>query len=62
MIRYSIERVLPEESRNERLENLKQYFLHILAEDQQEGSEFDCNVLDAIDELQRKYPRELIVR
>ena len=42
--------------RTQRIEYLKQYFLQVLAEDQMEGSQFDCDVLDAIKKLEEKYP------
>ena len=45
-------------TRAEILEELKQYFLQNLCEDQHEGSKFDCDVLDAIKTLQEEYPEE----
>jgi len=42
----------------DRLEMLKQHFLRELCEDQHEGSKFDCDVLDAINALQAKYPQK----
>lgn len=35
----------------ERLAALKKYYSEFLAEDKQDGTSFDCLVLDAIDEL-----------
>ncbi len=54
---YPIGCIPPEVTRYERLEFLKQYYLRILFEDPHEGSMFDCDVLDAINALQEKYPR-----
>lgn len=42
-------------TRKDRLEVLMLYFLRHLVEDPQDGTLFDCDVMDAIRELQRKY-------
>jgi hypothetical protein len=42
-------------TREEKLRSLEFYFLNGLAEDLQNGTDFDCAVLDAIDKLQREF-------
>jgi hypothetical protein len=56
MIKYPIEKVFPEVTRAQRVEYLRQYFLNVLFEDPHEGSIFEHDVLNAIKELQKKYP------
>lgn len=50
-----IKRVPVEATRLERLDQLKQYFLNFLVEDPQDGSGFDCNVLNVIEGLGAHY-------
>lgn len=52
---FSTSPVSLETSRRERLENLKQYFLHVLVEDSQDGTPFDCDVLAMIEHLKEIY-------
>jgi len=42
-------------SRPEKLDMLKKFFLNSLAEDPQDGTEFDCDILDAIESLESRY-------
>lgn len=44
-------------SRKDKLEVLKQYYLQFMVEDWQDGTDFDCDVLDAIESLQIKYKK-----
>lgn len=44
-----------ETTRKRRLEMLRLYFLNLLVEDGQDGTGFDCDVLDAIEALEKKY-------
>ena len=55
------ELVKAETTRFERLEILRQYYLTVLFEDPHEGNKFDCDVLDAINALQERYPQEVKV-
>lgn len=45
-------------SRPEKLNMLKKFFINSLAEDPQNGTEFDCDVLDAIESLESRYLEE----
>lgn len=49
-----------EEARNraEKVQNLIEYFCRNLAEDPQDGTEFDCDVLDALEAVERRYKKE----
>jgi len=49
------ERMDPKVHRVEKLKRLKQYFLHHLVEDPQDGTCFDCMVLDAIEALENVF-------
>lgn len=49
------DRVPVESTRERRLEILKQYYLAVLVEDGQDGTIFDCDILDAIESLEKKY-------
>lgn len=44
--------------RNERLEQLKMYYLKYLVEDPQDGTRFDCDILDMIETLRKKYEKD----
>jgi len=48
-------------SRVEKLDMLKKFFLNSLVEDPQDGTEFDCDVLDAIESLESRYAEEQAV-
>lgn len=43
-------------TRGERIKELRFYFVNCLCEDPQDGSPFDCAVLDALDQIERDYP------
>lgn len=43
-------------TRRERIEELRLYFVNVLCEDPQDGSPFDCAVLDTLDRIEREYP------
>lgn len=45
-------------TRLERLDKLKKYFLHELVEDSNDGTNFDCSVLDAFEFLEKRYKDE----
>lgn len=49
-----------EEARNraEKVQNLIEYFCRNLAEDPQDGTEFDCDVIDALEAVERRYKKE----
>lgn len=49
------EHVKSDATREERIALLKKYFLHVLTEDVEHGTDFDVAVLDAIKELHEKY-------
>jgi hypothetical protein len=58
-------RVGHEVKRNERIEQLKQYFLAVHCEDPVDGTTFDCDVLDALKSLEAKYtdqPTDIHIR
>ena len=42
-------------TRHGALRALELYYLRVLVEDPQDGTNFDCDVLDAISTLKRKY-------
>ncbi|MEK7494184.1 MAG: hypothetical protein AAB630_03460 [Patescibacteria group bacterium] len=42
-------------TREERIDLLKQYYLHVLVEDGIDGTDFDVAVLDALKKLEEKY-------
>ncbi len=48
-------RVSEETSEYERLRILHKYFLEVLVQDAQDGTQFDSDVLDAIRALKEKY-------
>lgn len=41
--------------RQKKIEALKQYYLYELVEDPIDGTIFDCEVLNALEELENKY-------
>ena len=45
-------------SRPEKLNMLKKFFINSLAEDPEDGTEFDCDVIDAIESLESRYLEE----
>jgi hypothetical protein len=48
-------RLHPCACRKDKLEVLKQYYLRFMCEDWQDGTDLDCDVLHAIEALQKKY-------
>ena len=58
MIKYTIEKVSPETTREKRLEFLAQYFLAILIEDSPEDPNFNLVVLDSISQLKERFKNE----
>lgn len=50
--------VTVEKTRTERLNLLKQFFLESLVEDPIDGTRFDCDILDAIEIMEKKYKNE----
>ncbi len=48
----------PSTSRKVRLDRLKEYYLHNLVEDPQDGTALDCDILDMIEALQKKYKND----
>lgn len=49
------QRLAPQEKRSVRLEMLKKFYLEYLVEDPIDGTSLDCEVLDIIDALKKKY-------
>ena len=49
-------RVDSDTSRNKRLEILKRQFLDLIAEDPKGDTDFDRDVIEAIEKLEQKYP------
>lgn len=49
------EHVKGDVTREERIDMFEQYYLRVLCEDGQDGTEFDCAVLDALKTLKEKY-------
>jgi hypothetical protein len=48
--------IRPSAPREWRINHLRRYFLQYLVEDGQDGTRFDCAVLDALDRLEAEYP------
>jgi len=52
-------RLDPQAPRQERLERLKQYYLRYLVEDPQDGTTFDCAILDFLRDMEEEYKENL---
>ncbi len=54
--RFPVRHIDPNATGPERLGYLLNYYLDVLVEDPIDGTNLDCDVIDAIKNLQRKYP------
>lgn len=48
-------------SRHERIQDVLEYFYDVHVEDPLDGTSFDCDVMDALIDLRRKYEKEEVI-